>query len=1011
MNPSITSCNLWKVDHLSSLLSNSENFVPFVFLTETHCKPYMTKAQLDIENYTIHRADRRLRRKGGSLIYVHEVFDVSSSLCFDNQFVEVALVHIDDIKVSLVCVYRPPNCPLSKFKEAIQFIQENLKENDDWTVIIAGDFNLPVIDWTDLTLKPGYLIEEQNSALLLLETKSRTFTTQYVDVPTRRESDGAENTLDLFFTNDSELFQEVSAEDTIMSDHDLVTIDLGYNFSSQAPPEEESICQRIDEAQSLSHLNFTKANFSLINEELKSIDWNSLHVSNSEEGFVDIFYDTILDICKKHVPLKLKPHEAGSKNASERVSKSTSRILRNISRKRRKIKKHLEFLKTFQPHSPTIQALQNKLKTLEVESKDAITKDKQIQERKAVATMKSNPRHFYSYAKRFAKRKSRIGPLKLKHGNVTELIKDPKRMADALQNQFKSVFSDPNTINADEFNCENTRNHPDNPTIQSFDFTIEDIIKAICEIKSSSSSGEDGITASILKNCKDGLAYPIYLIWKSSFNSGFIYQKFLTQMITPVHKKGSRSKPVNYRPISLTSHIIKIFERIVRDKLVDYLECNNLLNSFQHGFRHGHSCLSELLAHYDDLLTNLSQGNDVDVIYLDFAKAFDKVDHRVLLKKIRALGISGKLYKWIKSFLSNRFQKVVVDGAHSFITLVISGVPQGTVLGPILFLIYLNDINSSIENGSAIRSFADDSRLLKAIATSEDSSSLQLDLQNVISWATTNNMLLHQDKFELMQYTTSLNNHTKTLLESLPFNEYSRYYNTSDGLELVPSEQVQDLGVLLSSKLDFSPHINQIVDKACSKAAWVLSVFQCRNVDTMMTLYKSMVRPLLEYCCPLWNPSKAADIQCLESVQRNFTSKIAGFQSLNYWERLSQLKLMSLQRRRERFCIIYMWKILNCNAPNDISVNWSHSPRLGFKAVVPRMSRNRKISSILEASFCVNGAQLWNTLPKAINSEAVFHSFKRQLDDYLLSFPDEPAFGGYCTRHNNSLLQWSNYRF
>ena len=153
-------------------------------------------------------------------------------------------MHIDDIKVSLVCVYRPPNCPLSKFKEAIQFIQESLKENDDWTLIIAGDFNLPVIDWTDLTLKPGYLIEEQDSALLLLETKSRTFTTQYVDVPTRREPDGAENTLDLFFTNDSELFQEVSAEDTIMSDHDLVTIDLGYNFSSQAPPEEESTYQR-----------------------------------------------------------------------------------------------------------------------------------------------------------------------------------------------------------------------------------------------------------------------------------------------------------------------------------------------------------------------------------------------------------------------------------------------------------------------------------------------------------------------------------------------------------------------------------------------------------------------------------------------------------------------------------------------------------------------------------------------------------------------------------------------
>ena len=166
MNPGITSSSQWKVDHLSSMMDHSDNFVPFVFLTETWCKSYMTNAQLHIQNYTIHRADRRLRRKGGSLIYVHEMFDVSSSLSFDNQYAEVALVHIDDIKVSLVCVYRPPYCPLSKFKEAIQFINENLKKDDDWTLIIAGDFNLPVIDWNTLTLKSGYLIEEQDSALL-----------------------------------------------------------------------------------------------------------------------------------------------------------------------------------------------------------------------------------------------------------------------------------------------------------------------------------------------------------------------------------------------------------------------------------------------------------------------------------------------------------------------------------------------------------------------------------------------------------------------------------------------------------------------------------------------------------------------------------------------------------------------------------------------------------------------------------------------------------------------------
>ena len=794
-----------------------------------------------------------------------------------------------------------------------------------------------------------------------------------------------------------------------MSDHDLVTINLGYNFSRLESAESscEDNTHQQTEGRSLSQFNFCKANFEKLNEEFANVDWDNLSEINPPE-FVDAFYDTIFEVCNRHVPLKAK--QDGSKSPSDHLNQTTLKSLRSLSRKRRKLKKHLEFLKKFQPHSPSIQVLLNKLKALEVESKDTIIKDKILKERKAVTAMKTNPRLFYSYAKRFSKRKSKIGPLKQMKENIISLIINPKRMADVLQDQFKSVFSDPNCINIDEYGCEEAVDDLGHPSLSTFIFTVRDIIKAINEIKSSSSAGEDGITALLLKNCKDTLSYPIYLIWKYSFESGTIHEMFLTQMITPVHKKGSRSKPENYRPISLTSHIIKTFERIVRDKLVEYLESNNLLNCSQHGFRHGRSCLSELLAHYNDLLTNLNQGDDIDVIYLDFAKAFDKVDHRLLLKKTRSLGISGQFYKWIESFLSKRSQKVVVDGTQSYTTIVLSGVPQGTVLGPILFLIYLNDINSSLKHGSTLRSFADDSRLFKPISTSEDSSHLQLDLQNVISWSISNNMVLHQYKFELMQYTTSLNNHTKKLFESLPFNEYARYYFTSDGVQLAPSDQVQDLGINMSSKLDFSSHINLIVDKACSKAAWALSVFQCRSVDTMMTLFKSLVRPLLEYCCPLWNPSKILDIQSLENIQRTFTSKIAGFEDIPYWGRLKRLHLMSLQRRRERYCIIYLWKILNCHAPNDISIGWHMNARLGFKASVPNTFSRKKISSIFESSFRVYGAKIWNTLPKVINCEADFYSFKSKLDKFLLSFPDEPPVSGYPNRNNNSLLQWSNFR-
>ena len=194
-------------------------------------------------------------------------------------------------------------------------------------------------------------------------------------------------------------------------------------------------------------------------------------------------------------------------------------------------------MKKFQPQSRSIQVLLKKLKALDVKSKDTIIKDKILKERKAVAAMKTNPRLFYSYAKRFSKRKSKIGPLKQIKENSMSLINNPKRMADVLQDQFKSVFSDPDCINIDEYDCEEAADNLGNPSLSTFIFTVRDIMKAINEIKSSSSAGEDGITALLLKNCKDTLAYPIYLIWKYSFESGTIHKMFLTQMITSVHKK------------------------------------------------------------------------------------------------------------------------------------------------------------------------------------------------------------------------------------------------------------------------------------------------------------------------------------------------------------------------------------------------------------------------------------------------------------------------------------------
>ena len=413
-------------------------------------------------------------------------------------------------------------------------------------------------------------------------------------------------------------------------------------------------------------------------------------------------------------------------------------------------------------------------------------------------------------------------------------------------------------------------------TDEDLHFTQADIVKAIKEIDESSACGPDDIPAIVLKRCCNTISEPILYIWEQSFETAIIPQLYKEQIITPIHKKGSRAKPEEYRPVSLTSHVIKTFERVMRDIIVDFLERNVIIWANQHGFRKGRSCLTQLLHHVDDILNNFTLNQDTDSIYLDFAKAFDKVDHNLLLKKLQRYGFQGRLLNWIEAFLTGRQQRVVVNGKLSFLAWVLSGVPQGTVLGPILFLIFINDMNSCILH-SILRSFADDTRIMRAIKTTEDSALLQEDLNRVIKWASDNNMLLHQDKFEVLNHSTGKN----ALLKQLPFTSELYCYQTTEGT-LYPQDSVKDLGVLITTDLRWTPHIRSIAKKATSMSAWVFSVFQNRSVEAMLTLYKTMVRSHLEYCCPLWNPSKIGDIQILETVQRSFTSRIHGFQHLDY---------------------------------------------------------------------------------------------------------------------------------
>ena len=277
------------------------------------------------------------------------------------------------------------------------------------------------------------------------------------------------------------------------------------------------------------------------------------------------------------------------------------------------------------------------------------------------------------------------------------------------------------------------------------------IIEAIHELSTRSAAGPDGIPSSLLVNCATELAPLLLIVFTHSLSSGVVPPSFKLAAITPVFKSGDRTTPSNYHPISLTSVFSKVLERIIRKQVSSFIDKKGCLNSTQHRFRSGRSCLSALLSVFDDIMHMLEDGGSVDMVYLDFSKAFDKVDHGILLHKLKALGITGHLGIWFFNFFTRWPHFVRLPGAICGDSPVLSGVPQGTVLGPLLFLIMLADINKDISESNLI-SFADDTRIYSKINDVTDCDTLQQDLNHVYDWASTNNMFFNAQKFYYVSF-------------------------------------------------------------------------------------------------------------------------------------------------------------------------------------------------------------------------------------------------------------------
>ena len=410
-----------------------------------------------------------------------------------------------------------------------------------------------------------------------------------------------------------------------------------------------------------------------------------------------------------------------------------------------------------------------------------------------------------------------------------------KEKAETLNQFFSGVFTVENpSIPQPDFGFEGR-------PLTDIDIPEEEVRKRLETLNVSKSPGPDRVHPRIMKELAGPLSVPLKTIFQKSLETGKLPADWKVGDIAPIFKTGDQSHPGNYRPVSLTSISCKVLESFVWDALLDHFMMENLLSEDQFGFLPGRSCALQLLVAIEEWLRTMDSRGAVDVICLDFRKALDSVPHRRLLSKLQAYGVNGPLLRWIQAFLSDRRQRVAIEGEYSGWANVTSGIPQGSVLGPVLFVIFINDLPDSIK--STVKLFADDTKVYRSIASDEDRSILQADIEALETWATTWQLPFNRDKCKLM--------HLGSTNQDLG-------YEMAE-VELAAVRKERDLGVLTDDTLKFHEQTAAAVSRANRILGLIKHTFVALDADTLPLLYKTMVRPHLEYSNSVWGPTSRGD--------------------------------------------------------------------------------------------------------------------------------------------------------
>lgn len=848
-----------------------------VVLTETWLNENVLDSELTDE-YVIYRRDRSVltseRLRGGGVLIGIKKNITSNVIDFvgADRLEQVAIrATVEDVSLVVCAIYLPPNTELELYEQhatCINDLYSQIGARD--RVVVLGDYNLPFLNW-HLDDDVSSFIPVNASSEQELSLVENVIASGLQQVNCLSNDNG--RLLDLAFVNNATACEIVEPPIPLM----------------RVDPHHKPFVMIIEDLQatfdndiSTVVYDFTNCDFDELNVAISQVNWReNLNLDNLDEA-VDKFYSELDSILRQHVPLKVQSRKSGSRqpwwngelrNLRNRLRKARRRFFRSRSDESKAVVRELEC----QFSSLNVSRFQSYIYRIE-------------------GNMKDNPKQFWSYLRN----RTASSGIPQTVNYLGDSSTSPLESASLFASFFQSVLSN-NSPPLDESYLNRLQSFDLNLPITAFD--QQDVRIKLRGIDSCKGPGSDGLPPLFIKECSSSLAAPVAQLFNRSLRESTFPSRWKEALITPIHKSGNVHDVRNYRGISILNCLPKVFESMVLDFL--YPAVKNIIDVDQHGFVKKRSTTTNLMT-YVTMLTNLiEKRKQIDAVYIDFSKAFDRVPHLLAVEKLRRMGFPDWLTGWIASYLQNRRASVRLGAIKSESFHITSGVPQGSHLGPLLFILFVNDLCGELKSFKSM--YADDLKIFRVVSSALDCCALQADVEQVVDWCHRNGMEVNVQKCSVITFTR--------LFSPIVFS----YTLRNCALERVSS--VKDLGITLDTKLRFTEHISLVVAKAYAILGLVKrNTRDFNDVYCLKAIYVSLIRSILEYSVIVWSPYHATHINRIERVQKAFVRfalrRLPWRDRMNlppYENRCALINLPTLATRRTYLQRLFVFDLLENN--------------------------------------------------------------------------------------------------